>query len=197
MANIDVSDIQGFALKGYNFPYARYLLLELAEPHAARDWLVKLFKVITTGERWDINNKPLSTVNIAFTYKGLVKLDLPLASLLSFPLEFQQGMQARADILGDSGKNAVDHWDPVWRHNRVHAWLAINARTAAALEQCSDDMLRLVEETQGAHLLEKQDACAISIDGKFTLANTLDIRTALATPISKAPRETVCPDKAS
>ena len=29
MSKIDVSDIQGFALKGYNFPHARYLLLEL------------------------------------------------------------------------------------------------------------------------------------------------------------------------
>jgi len=29
MTEIDVSDIQGFALRGYNFPFARYLLLEL------------------------------------------------------------------------------------------------------------------------------------------------------------------------
>ena len=36
MSNIDVSDIQGFSLKGYNFPHARYLLLELGEPDAAR-----------------------------------------------------------------------------------------------------------------------------------------------------------------
>ena len=28
---IDVSDIQGFALKGYSFPHARFLLLELLE----------------------------------------------------------------------------------------------------------------------------------------------------------------------
>ena len=51
MTKIDVSDIQGFALKGYNFPYARYLLIELGEPAAARAWLTKLLLVITTGER--------------------------------------------------------------------------------------------------------------------------------------------------
>ena len=28
MSSIDVSDIQGFSLKGYNFPHARYLLLD-------------------------------------------------------------------------------------------------------------------------------------------------------------------------
>ena len=36
MSKIDVSDIQGFALRGYNFPYARYLLLELLECEKAQ-----------------------------------------------------------------------------------------------------------------------------------------------------------------
>ncbi len=39
MSTIDVSDIQGFALKGYNFPYARYLLLELLHHEAARKFI--------------------------------------------------------------------------------------------------------------------------------------------------------------
>jgi len=32
MVNLNVADIQGFVLRGYNFPFARYLLLELAGP---------------------------------------------------------------------------------------------------------------------------------------------------------------------
>ena len=75
-------------------------------------------------------------VNLAFTYSGLVQLQLPLASLLSFPLEFQQGMKARGDILFDTGKNAPEHWDPVWNEGRVHAWLAVNAQTPEALDDC-------------------------------------------------------------
>jgi hypothetical protein len=90
MSKIDVSDIQGFALKGYNFPWARYLLLELLDSKAARDLVQRLLPEITTGERWDINSKPTSTVNLAFTHKGLIRLELPPTSLLSFPLEFQQ-----------------------------------------------------------------------------------------------------------
>jgi Dyp-type peroxidase family len=166
MTKIDVSDIQGFALKGYNFPFARYLLLELTEPDATRAWLLQLLKIVTTGERW--TNKPSCAVNIAFTHKGLVRLELPLASLLSFPLEFQQGMQARADILGDSGKNAPKNWDAVWREERVHAWLAVNALTTDALEKCCGDMLALMDETRGARVLQAQDAGAIPIDGKFS-----------------------------
>jgi len=79
---IDVSDIQGFSLKGYNFPRARYLLLELLHPQAARNFVERLLPAITTGERWAINAKPMSTVNLAFTHKGLIQLELPLVSLL-------------------------------------------------------------------------------------------------------------------
>jgi Dyp-type peroxidase family len=168
MTKIDVSDIQGFALKGYNFPYARYLLLQLGEPEASRAWLKDLLEIVTTGERWDV--KPKSTVNIAFSHKGLIQLDLPLASLLSFPLEFQQGMKARRDILGDDGKNAPEHWDPIWREDRmeVHAWLAVNAQDPGALDECTGRMQDLMAKTRGALVLQAQDACAISVDKKFS-----------------------------
>jgi len=166
MNKIDVSDIQGFALKGYNFPFARYLLLELSKPAAARAWLSSLLTVVTTGERWDVANKPMSTVNIAFTHPGLIRLDLPLASLLSFPLEFQQGMRTRGDILGDLGKNGPDNWDPVWREDEVHVWLAVNARSTAALEERCNSLLLMMEETGGARLLEAQDAASLVVDGK-------------------------------
>src|SRR5579863_4592546 len=109
MTKIDVSDIQGFALKGYNFPFARYLLLELLHHEAAEQFIRSIVPLITTGERWD--EKPLSTVNIAFTHRGLVKLNLPTPTLLSFPDEFQQGMKARGDILYDTGRNSPSHWD--------------------------------------------------------------------------------------
>jgi Dyp-type peroxidase family len=166
MSKIDVSDIQGFALKGYNFPRARYLLLELLDPKAARDFVQRLLPEITTGERWDINSKPTSTVNLAFTHKGLIWLQLPLTSLLSFPLEFQQGMKARGKILYDTGKNGPEHWDPVWKEDRIHAWLAVNAQTAEALEARCAAMQQLMTETAGARVLQTQDACAIYLKDK-------------------------------
>lgn len=168
MNKIDLSDIQGFVLKGYNFPFARYLLLELLEARAARNLLELLLPEITTGERWDINNKPLTTVNLAFNHRGLLQLQLPIASLLSFPVEFQQGMKARRDIVGDIGKNAPEHWDVVWKEDRVHAWLAVNARTSEALEDRCGALRNLMIETGGARLLQTQDAGAIFVDGKQT-----------------------------
>jgi Dyp-type peroxidase family len=164
MSTIDVSDVQGFALKGYNFPYARYLLLELLHYDSARKFIGAILPHITTGERWD--HKPLTTLNIAFTHKGLVELQLPVATLLSFPVEFQQGMKARGDILYDTGLNAPNHWDEVWQTDRVHVWLAVNAQTPEALSAACVELDGLMHETGGARLLQSQDAAAVFVDGK-------------------------------
>jgi len=166
MSKLNPSDIQGFTLRGYNLPFARYLFLQFHEPDKARALLTHLLPQITTGQRWD--RKPDATLNIAFTHRGLTALELPLATLISFPPEFQLGMKARANILGDVGRNAHQHWDEVWRVGKVHAWLAINAQSPAALETCFAQITALLESTHGASLLDAQDAGAIPIDGKFT-----------------------------
>jgi Dyp-type peroxidase family len=102
------------------------------------------------------------------TYRGLAALELPLATLISFPVEFQQGMKQRGSILGDVGMNSPEHWDKVWREGQVHAWLGINAMTPDALASCFGQMQALLDETGGAALLDYQDAGAIAINGKFT-----------------------------
>ncbi len=168
MTKIDVSDIQGFALKGYNFPHARFLLLELGQPAKAQAFLRNLLSVITTGQKWD--KKPESTVNVAFTFKGLEQLEVPLASLLSFPLEFQQGMRQRADILGDCGRNGPENWDPVWLERSVHMWLAVYAQSVSALDNRCDELRRWMDESDGATLLFAQDACQIWLNGRYSTA---------------------------
>ena len=95
MSKLNATDIQGFVLRGYNFPFARYIFLHFQNPQRARKLVDRLLGVITTGQRWD-QGKPQSTVNVAFSHAGLVGLDLPIAALISFPVEFQQGMMARA-----------------------------------------------------------------------------------------------------
>ena len=100
----------------------------------------RLLGDITTGQRWD-GAKPQSTVNIAFTHRGLQHLQLPDATLLTFPVEFQQGMKHRAEILGDCGVNSPEHWDEVWREDRVDAWLGINGVTMEALRPAAPHSL--------------------------------------------------------
>jgi Dyp-type peroxidase family len=105
-------------------------------------------------------------MNIAFTHRGLQHLELPDAALLSFPVEFQQGMRHRAGILGDGGVNAPDHWDGVWRDDHVHAWIGVNGLSMQALEANCANILSLVEETGGATVVDTQDAAAVVMNGK-------------------------------
>ena len=165
MSRLNATDIQGFVLRGYNLPVARYLFLHFEDATKARSLVGRLLHKVTTGQHWD-NGKPLSTLNIAFTHLGLVALDLPDATLLTFPVEFQQGMKKRAAILGDTGANSPEHWDECWRTDRVHAWVGINAQSPEALDAECAEVMAFVEETGGATWLASQDAAASVIDGK-------------------------------
>ena len=167
MSRLNETDIQGFVLRGYNLPLARYIFLHFDDVPRAVALIGKLLPMITTGQRWD-GGKPQSTVNIAFTHRGMVALELPDATLLTFPVEFQQGMRKRAEILGDVGLNAPERWDAVWRDGQVHAWVGINALSAEWLEACCSAVLAVIEETQGATVLFTQDAAAVTVDGKPT-----------------------------
>jgi Dyp-type peroxidase family len=167
MSKLNATDIQGFVLRGYNMPVARYLFLQFEDATRARSLIGGLLRIVTTGQRWD-TGKPASTLNIAFTHHGLVALDLPDATLLTFPVEFQQGMKKRAAILGDTGLNSPEHWDECWGTGRIHAWVGINAQSPEALDAGCAEVIALLEETGGAIAIASQDAAALVIDGKQT-----------------------------
>jgi len=78
MSKLNETDIQGFVLRGYNMPFARYLFLHFEDSSRARKLIGRLLPIVTTGQHWD-SGKPQSTVNIAFTHRGLSALDLPRA----------------------------------------------------------------------------------------------------------------------
>jgi Dyp-type peroxidase family len=167
MSKLNETDIQGFVLRGYNLPFARHLFVHFEDAAKARTFIFRIIPEITTGQHWD-SGKPDSTANIAFTHRGLIALDLPAATLISFPVEFQQSMKDRAAILGDTGRNDPQYWDEVWRDDRVHAWIGINAVSPDALDKRSAELLALMQETGGVTPLDSQDAASIVIDGQIT-----------------------------
>jgi Dyp-type peroxidase family len=167
MSRLNATDIQGFVLRGYNLPYARFFFLRLEQAAPARKLIARLLGDVTTGQRWQ-GAKPQSTLNIAFTHAGLARLELPAATLLTFPVEFQQGMKERAVILGDTGVNSPDHWDEVWRQERVHAWIGIHGLTPEALDSRCLSLLELMNDTGGAIVLDTQDAAAAFNHGNQT-----------------------------
>jgi Dyp-type peroxidase family len=167
MSKLNATDIQGFVLRGYNLPVARHLFLHFEDAKRARNLIARLLGQVTTGQTWD-GSKPQSTMNIAFTHSGLERLELPDATLLTFPVEFQQGMKNRSGILGDTGVNSPEFWDPLWHEDRVHGWLGINAITAEALDARCSAIHSILAETGGAIVLASQDAAAQVLNGKPT-----------------------------
>ncbi len=160
---LDLLDIQGNVIRAYgrfNFPFARYVFLNIRDHRRGREFVGKVTAEVTTAVKWDDGpnpiRKPLSTVNIGFTYQGLKELELPRASLIGFPMEFVMGMKKRKDILGDDGKSAPEYWDPIWRENHekdrlkdVHIWISINGQSMADVQKRYEWLQELVTHTAG------------------------------------------------
>ena len=93
-------------------------------------------KRVTTSERWGEGDvvKPKVTLNIGFSWFGLLALGLPTRTLAALPSEFIDGMKARSHILGDEGESRPDNWDPIWKNSnrgsdtQVHIWVSMNAQ---------------------------------------------------------------------
>lgn len=157
MANrLDLADIQGNVVRAYgrySFPVARYFFLQITDAAMGRVFVEEVRKRVTTAIRWDDANpraaKPLVTLNIGFTFFGLYALGLPTRTLQGFPVEFADGMKARAFILGDRNPACTEEeargwdqkWDPIWRDNNpltsgeVHVWMSMNAQVQPGTDQ--------------------------------------------------------------
>lgn len=129
---LDWDDIQGNILRGYDFDRAHHLLLSVTDPGAARRWLGELVDQVTPATLW--TTRPISTLNVAFTHRGLGALGVDERSLASFPEDFRQGMRARAgDHLGDVGPAAPGGWEPAGAHHPdVHVLLMVHGGTTEA-----------------------------------------------------------------
>jgi deferrochelatase/peroxidase EfeB len=142
-----LADLQGNILRGYTKkPYVRYLVLEVADPGAARRWLTGAVSgrdgvpQVTSGD-WGAN-RPDTCFNIGLTFEGLRALGTPASSLDMFPNEFIEGMTARAWKLGDVGPSAPENWPaPFNEPKRVHLIATIYAEEAAQLDDVQQRVL--------------------------------------------------------
>ncbi len=167
---LDLTDIQGNIVRAYGhygFPKARYFLLHVHEARAGRAFVEQIRQRVTTSERWAPGAglpglpRPKVTLNIGFSFFGLLALELPTRTLAKMPPEFIDGMSRRAHILGDVGPSGIDRWDEVWRESdtepdrKVHIWISMNAqadpdgRPVAELEDRTRWLLDLVQHSGG------------------------------------------------
>jgi deferrochelatase/peroxidase EfeB len=141
---MDLGDVQGNIVKAYGrygFPVARHVFYHVRSAEVGRQFVTDITPLVTTSIPWlDPSTIPAVTVNVAFTYEGLRRLDIPDETLHSFPDEFSMGMKARRDILGDTGPNHFHRWDRIWNTEEhgetqhIHILISINAKTDEILE---------------------------------------------------------------
>lgn len=138
---VDLADVQGNILRGYNKARVRHVVLQVADAAMARAWLRatlgpdrSVAPAVTIAAHWG-DRPPDVCFNVAITFAGLKALGVSDSTANSFPEAFQQGMAARASKLGDWGDSAPENWHPWFRDSdAVHLIATLHADTSDLLD---------------------------------------------------------------
>ena len=131
---LEFEDIQHILLTRTPAITGRYEFLSFDTSAGGRAWLSELLdKTESVADATAAMDSSDRWVTLAFTWNGLRALGVPEESLQTFPEEFRTGMAARADILGDIGANAPEHWVGGLAGDDLHAIAILFSRTD---EQC-------------------------------------------------------------
>jgi Dyp-type peroxidase family len=154
---IEVDDIQGNVLRGYTYAAAMYVFVHIADAEQGRRWVARLVDEVTPATPWGAD-RPDCTLNCAFTYAGLVALGVPDSVLKSFPVEFREGMAARAGELGDTGPSAPEHWEPGLGTGQAHVLLTLHAEHDDLLRERLARVYTDVDRSSGLEIVHEQHA---------------------------------------
>jgi deferrochelatase/peroxidase EfeB len=135
---LDLDDIQHIMLTRTPAMTGRYEFLSFGDPAGGRAWLSGLLdRVQSATDAMDTLDDSQRWITLAITWNGLRALGVPDRSLNSFPAVFQEGMAARADILGDTGANHPQHWVGDLAGDDLHAIAILFARDDAEHARCT------------------------------------------------------------
>jgi Dyp-type peroxidase family len=141
---LETSDIQATVLRPRPKPYCgEYVILRIGNAEQGREMLRRILPHVAPADEWWVPSLP-GWLGIAFTFEGLKALGVPQASLDSFPIEFRQGMAARAEILHDFGANAPANWEYPFGMPDAHVALAIYAKS-------NEDLQKVLELARKSH----------------------------------------------
>jgi Dyp-type peroxidase family len=158
---LELDDIQSGILRGRPSPYAAtYIVLRVDNSKDGRELMRRVKDVIASaahpaspaGDAW---------LSVALTFQGLKALGVPQSSLDSFPVEFQQGMAARASELGDTGESSPENWERPLGTSDVHIVLAAVAPDEQQLEQLLERGRKSYQHLPGIKAIWRQDCHAL------------------------------------
>jgi deferrochelatase/peroxidase EfeB len=104
--------------------------------------------------------KPKVAINLAFTFDGLLALEMPVRTLRAMPDEFIEGMAARANVLGDAPY--LDRRDAIWQgadRAPPHMLVSFNAE----MNSDGTPVAELRHETEWLERLCAQSAGGVAI----------------------------------
>jgi Dyp-type peroxidase family len=158
---LELDDIQSGVLRPRPAPYAAtYIVLRIDDRSAGRELMRRLSTVVASAAH-PTSAASDTWVSVALSYHGLKALGVPQAALESFPIEFQQGMAARAASLGDTGESSPEYWEKPLGTPDVHVVLTAvspdSERLAAALQRARTAS----DEVPGITAIWRQDCHAL------------------------------------
>jgi Dyp-type peroxidase family len=157
-AMLELDDIQHILLTRAPALTGRYEFLSFRDGAGGRAWLSAIKDTVQSAAAMRASvEKDKRWVTIAFTWNGLRALGVDEDSLSTFPEEFRQGMPARAEMLGDTGVNAPEHWVGALASPDLHAIAILFARDAAEHARCVGEHDKLVAACAGVEVLSLLD----------------------------------------
>ena len=116
---LEIEDLQAAVLHPRPTPYSGPLIfVEVNDRRHGRELVRRLIPFLPSA---GVGARRQSWAPLALTFEGLRTPGGPEESLATFPVEFGEGMAARAEILGDADESAPEHWEaPIAGGSRSH-----------------------------------------------------------------------------
>ena len=159
MVSLALADIQGNILRGYGFPLAAYLFLEVSDADAGRAFLHEIVDEITSADEWA--TPPPTTTNVALTYMGLRALGVAGEVLHELPAAFMEPMRHRAPrVLADAGRSAPEHWVAGVGTDRSHILVMIGGSRGVEQRAFEEKVTSVLAraDSHGLRLLHRREA---------------------------------------
>lgn len=155
---LELDDIQHILLTRTPALTGRYEFLTFDSAAGGRAWLTEMLPLAQSAtDVRDTVDASKRWVTLAFTWTGLRALGVDDESLATFPDEFREGMASRADILGDTGANAPEHWVGGLAEDALHAIVILFARDEAERVRCVAEHDALLARCDGVRSLSYLD----------------------------------------
>ncbi|HEV3091626.1 MAG TPA: Dyp-type peroxidase [Candidatus Cybelea sp.] len=157
MNRLELDDIQSGVLRPRPTPFdATYIVLRIDDRAAGRELMRRLAGVVASAAHPESPARD-TWISAALSFAGLKALGVPEASLNSFPMQFVQGMAARAHDLGDVGENAPENWEWPLGTPDVHVVLTTISKDRIGLDSALARAHKALDGLPGVVAIWRQD----------------------------------------